>query len=428
MLYALLGSALAQDPDVLVFVLDTMRADHLDLEGDATPELRALAESGVVYTNAHSVSSWTPPAVMSLMTGQYATTHGVVEGPIPARARAEEEGRTVLPLPVLDKKTSTVAQRFRREGYQTAGVTTNHLIDGPQGFSRGFTLYEKLGVDDSIVHDGPEHVDEGPQQWSLEARGMAPAPAEVVHGQLMDWKDELDTDARPDFVWVHLMDAHMPYRRHGDPDADLQTAYASEIAYMDRWIGRIVRDLEMQDAIIVVVSDHGDAFGEHGAWGHGGDTRTYAEVNDVVLFMTGPGLPAGEIVHEPVSQVDVVPTLASLAGLEKHRNGVEGVDLTRGLPERPVFGYRGGLTSVDQGSWMVVRDDWKLMEWNGGSALYRDGDETSSLLVQKPDLARRLGADLDDYRSSVVLREPDMVEVDADEDTLQGLRALGYLD
>ncbi|HJN75510.1 MAG TPA: sulfatase [Myxococcota bacterium] len=430
--------ATAQDnhPDVIVFVLDTMRADHLDLSGDGTPTMRALAERGVVYENAHSVSSWTPPSIMSLMTGQYADRHGVLEGPIPKRAESAESGRELLPLPVLDKSTLTLAQHFRRNGYQTAGVTTNHLMLSRQGYARGFELYDKLGVDDMEVHPGPKTANpDAPQEWCLEARGQAPADAEKVHAKLLEFSDALETDPRPDFVWVHLMDAHQPYHRRApgfvdeaDPVDEMKSAYASEIAWMDHWVERIVADLEMEDAIIVVISDHGDAFGEHEKWGHGLNTRTWQEVNDVVFLVAGPGVPQGRVVRDNVSQVDLAPTLASLAGVRKLPQAVDGLDLTEPLPERAVIGYRGGLKTIETGTWMVVQDDWKLMQWRGGEALYRGDDEQTSLVEEDGTPLQTLREALDDYRATVVLRSPAETEIEVDEATLEGLRALGYLE
>lgn len=214
---------------------------------------------------------------------------------------------------VPDKKTLTLAQHVRRNGYQTAGVTTNHLMLDRQGYARGFELYEKLGVDDTEVHPGQE-------------------------------------------------------------------------------------------------------------------------VNDVVFLMSGPGVPAGQTVSDNVSQVDLVPTLTRLMGIRNVPQTVDGIDLAPGsgeaLRERTVIGYRGGLKSIEAGTWMATEGPWKLMQWRGGDVLYKGDDEETNLLAD-PSAAEALSSlreDLDAYRATVVIRTPEETEIDVDDSSLQGLRALGYIE
>ncbi len=282
-------------------VVDTLRADHLPWHGypkDTAPFLRSLSEDAVVFTRAHSTSSWTAPATASLFTGLYPVQHQLVTGLRASRALAQE----VQQLPA---GVETLPEVFRRNGYATFGVTDNLNISSRLGFDRGFDRFRS-------------HHYKG---------------AEVVNAKLLEWKEEVQA-ADPAFVYLHYMDPHEPYHVRepwfeGDPENGHNThaAYESEIGHVDDHLRRLFEELgwDEEETLVVLTSDHGEEFGEHGYEGHG--TTLYAETLDVPLFVRWPARLAPRRVETRASLVDLLPTLVGLLGLESDGRHA-GVDLS----------------------------------------------------------------------------------------------------
>ena len=448
--------AVAEQPNVVVIILDTQRPDRLGLDAQGpqnSPWMRSIAERGARFDRARSTSSWTVPSMASLFSGQYPNRHAVVEGALPSRKHAAEKGIELLPLPVLDKPTKTLPQRFAAAGYTTVGVNTNTLMMRRQGFERGFEVFRKFTAAEFEDYSGEREPDPNAvSAWALETREKAPVDAE----QVVDWvktQEQVLHGDKPFFLWVHLTDPHQPYHRRSpyfqessDPHEEMVNAYDSEVRYTDRWLQTMVEDMSLaENTYIVVVSDHGDAFGEHGHYGHGTAGYLYREVNDVVMLIAGPGIQPGLAPDINVSLVDVYPTLVGLTGIGQPKHAVDGVDLSpllRGDPgskalmaklrERPIFAIRTALKNKRFGSWMVLRKNWKLMETDASKELYdlgRDPGEQRNLHGQAPDgVQSGLEALLQAHRDGAVIRVAETLAIDVDPDTLEALRAMGYIE
>jgi arylsulfatase A-like enzyme len=288
-------------PLVILYLVDTLRADHLGLYGyrrDTAPALSRFARDAVVFDTAVASSSWTKPSVASLFTSQPPGVHRCVQFYTP-----------------LDPSLVTLAERLRDGGYVTGAVVANRLVHAKDGrFDQGFTYFTSP----------PE-----PQ-----------AAADVVDEALRF------LDARrglPTFLYVHALDPHSPYappppfdRRFGpaptpghpaaEPHdyrkpADLArivAQYDGEIAYGDQEFGRLLHELKARGlydgAMIVFLSDHGEEFLDHGGWAHG--HTLYDELVRVPLVVKYPGnLHAGRRVEKQVQLVDVLPTILKSQGL-----------------------------------------------------------------------------------------------------------------
>jgi len=299
--------------NVLLVSVDTLRADHVSWQGyerDTTPALDALARRGLVFRDAMSTSSWTLPAHGSLLTGRYPSQHG-----------AQDDGSALSPA------VPTLAELFSGAGFDTFGVVSHVYVASPFGFERGFATF-----DDSLIEGG-----------TTNPRGDA------VIDRAIAWLDTRDP-ARRFFAFVHLYDPHWDYaapeplgRRWVSPgyrgpiDGRYETMipflagegmepadrnalvgyYDGEIAWVDRQIARLIDALEQRgvlaETLVVLTSDHGEEFLDHGRLGHG---RTmYQEQLHVPLVFRHDSLPR-ERRPEPVSLVDVAPTLLALAGVE----------------------------------------------------------------------------------------------------------------
>lgn len=314
-------------PNILLISIDSLRADHLGCYGyerDTSPVLDSLAESGALFENTISTTSWTLPAHMSLLTSMDISVHGV--------------GRDGVSL---HPSIGTVAQRIKKEGYATACFSSSPYMNPAFGFDRGFDLYRNIDLEDEKIKDT-----------------ILPPPEErdVVHGDItspritelaIDWLGK--NHSRPFFLFLHLWDVHYdyippaPYDKLFDPDyrgtidgrnyihneavnpemdpRDLEhiiALYDGEIAYVDYHIGLIVKELKrlgiFDRTLIVVTADHGDEFFEHGGKGH--RNTLYDEVTMIPLIVHLPEKISSALrISNQVSIIDIAPTILDLAGI-----------------------------------------------------------------------------------------------------------------
>ncbi|MBI5498304.1 MAG: sulfatase [Deltaproteobacteria bacterium] len=276
----------------IVFLsLDTVRADHLGAWGytrhPTSPNLDALAAGGVRFARAYSGA---PCSAASFM--------GILTSTLPSRLRGLRRDGDVFTLPA--QGVVTLASRLRQGGWHTRGLLPV-IGDYLKGVDRGFEKF-----------DGSFHY------------------AEVLAEQALKELARPD-DGRPTFHWFHFIDAHHPYDTHrgfakfGRAPADL---YDQEIAYMDHQVGRLVQalreDPRADRTLLVLFSDHGEAFGEHGTTLHG--NSLHDEEIRVPLVFHGPGI-TPRAVDAPVSLLDVGPTVLELAGIPWRGRPPEGRSL-----------------------------------------------------------------------------------------------------
>jgi len=314
-------------PDLILIVVDTLRADRIAGPGDApqpTPELRALADGGLSFANATAPSSWTRPSVASLFTSRWPSEHGAV----------------TLARP-LAPSLPTLAELLRDAGYRTVGVSANFVhVSEASGLARGFTSWQSP----SEVADDPE------RESVLHMDGVAGAAAErrALRADEVNRRVLAALPGRsvaPLFLYVHYMDPHSPYgdsdRPGGGPAHDvvsndevlalarrggalpererhrLVERYDADVRSADRAIGALLAALRergwLERSGVVVTSDHGEAFGEHGNWFHG--TDLHAESLRVPLVLVGPGVAAGRRSDAAVDLLDVPTTLLRMAGV-----------------------------------------------------------------------------------------------------------------
>jgi len=272
--------------DLLLITLDTLRADRLGAygyEGAQTPNIDRLAAEGARFERVTTTVPVTLPAHASIMTGQYPFTHGVRNnGAFLLRADA-----------------TTLAESLRAAGYTTGGFIGAVVLDAKFGIGQGFDTYPGLDAAQGTAADlGGERR------------------AEEVVAEAGDWMRR-QTGRR--FTWVHLYDPHDPY----DPPEPFASRYVErpydgEVAYTDAMVGRLLETLRASgragNTLIVLTSDHGESFGEHGEQGH--SFFVYDSTVRVPLIFWAPGaIPAGVVVEGGASVVDIAPTVSSLLGL-----------------------------------------------------------------------------------------------------------------
>jgi arylsulfatase A-like enzyme len=423
-------------PDIILITIDTLRWDHVSSYGyerSTTPFLDSLAASGVRFTRGYSTSSWTVPAVASLMTSLQPESHGVVSGTV---TRGKVHGQQVLA-----EDLTRLPGLLRDAGYTTFGITANGHLTRRLGYAQGFDRYENLGFG---------------------------ASADEVGSHLELWRDEIERSA-PYFVWLHYFDPHTPYvprvpwlvefapdstmkapgrltvrnagryeemglKKH-TPDFNYVVAlYDSEIGYTDDAIRKAVRLLDpASDDLVLVTSDHGEGFLDHGEFGHGGSL--FEEQVRVPLIVRFPaGRARGRVVEDPVSLVDVGPSLLDFLDIDipdvfQGRSFVPLVEGER-RDARPI------VISLDRSERQelqaVVQGDWKYVRYIGARSeelLYHLGTDPTeqenvagSSRLKKVALAELLQQELTRYSAEI---QPEVLT--ATEEKLEELRSLGYV-
>jgi arylsulfatase A-like enzyme len=330
--------------NLIVISLDTLRADHLSGYGyrrATSPRMdRWFVEQGTTFANASTTYPMTHIAHMSMFTGLY-----------PAALR--EQG---LLLP-RSSPVRTLAEVLRDGGFETAAITEDGLVSGARGFWFGFERF-------------------------VERTAMGSARETFADGRRFVQAHR----HRKFFLFLHTYQTHGPYEPsaayatyfsagdagEGSHDSSVDEAYRASMDDYDREIREtddiVASFLEELDRLnltarsyVVLVSDHGEAFGEHGLEGHG--WGPHQEQLHVPLMVRGPGIPVGRVISEPVSLVDLTPTLVDLLGLPglEQAQGVSLMEALRGgsvSTARPhYFQWMGGKSpqGVRFGQWKYVR-------------------------------------------------------------------------
>ena len=333
------ASARGTRPNLLVVSLDTLRARNVGAYGhprNTTPFIDELAASGVLFENAITASVTTGPAHMSLFTGLYPVHHGMRTGHDLRRPSA-----------------TPLAAWLRRAGYHTAAFTEDGYIIRGLGFGEGFSEYSE--------YTGP--------------RGTIPGDARVTFERARRWIAR--SRRQPFLLFVHTYQVHAPYQpppetaglfqddgAPGTASAELRPQhdnYDREIRFVDQQLRELVGALDLhglRDATtVVVLSDHGEEFGEHGYFEHG--SALFEESLRVPLIFAGRDIPVGRRVAEQVSLIDVMPTLLALAGVDVPA-GLDGQSLLPAmhgepLPDRTLF-----AEATAPGRWRLpfFREPW----------------------------------------------------------------------
>ena len=432
----------SQERNLILISIDTLRADHLDVYGyprETAPFLAKLAAEGSVFEAVVSAATTTAPSHMTIFTSLQPSVHGL-------RGNAGSAQ--------LAASTPTLSESLHAQGFATGAVSEGGGIGLGRGFDRGFDTYI----------ENPASIPHRPGTQSA-----------VSFPRALDWIQRVGD--RRFFLFLHTYEVHGPYQppaeyesffRDEGPELAAPAGlaptrspvhYDREIRYVDDELRRFVAGLEaagqLDDTLLVVTSDHGEEFLEHGAIGHG--STPYQEVLEVPLIFRGPGVPARRRIDAPVGLVDLMPTLLELLGVPVPA-GVSGrsfAELVSGAAadvswrERPLFSEAwfahrrtpAGRLPVAQPTLAVRVGDRKLIRFREGDSfryeyydLASDPGEKRDLYAQQPHQAADLRELLDSYEAAAVTLRRSLVPVEAaeplalDPDREQSLRALGYLE
>jgi choline-sulfatase len=310
-------TAVAQSPDVFLITIDTLRADHLGCYGYKdveTPTIDSIAADGVRFSEAFTHSPITNTSHTSILTGLLPSVHGVTDFGVP-----------------LAPQHVTWAELLKKQGYQTAAFIGAVILDSNQlapGLDRGFDFYDNF----------PAKTDSKDRFGRVERR------AQTVIADAESWLAQHPRDAQssaPRFMWVHLFDPHDPY----EPPPPFSEKYAKhlydgEIAYADSQLGHFIATLQKagvyNNAILIIVGDHGEGLGEHGEDTHG--LFLYDSTLHVPLIVKLPAANHhGEVIDKLVRTTDILPTVLSLTNTSAppELNGMSLVPLINSQADDP---------------------------------------------------------------------------------------------
>ena len=398
---AALPAPRAGAPNIVLIILDTVRADHLSVYGYArktTPNLESLAANGVLFDNAVAPSSWTLPSHVSLLTGRYPREHGAV-------------------LNGYDRRFATVTSSLEELGYLTAGFSGNmDWFAAGRGMTQGFQHFEDSfwSVSSKFAETGYGRL---ASTWLSAATSdrlvLGYKRAEDVNRTALRWLDA--APRRPFFLVLNYYDANAggarppaAYRNlfsstplpppagtagefaPAEVDQNRSNEYDGALAYMDRCAGEFLQGLRQrglaENLVVVLTADHGDLLGEHGLHGH--RIALYWELLHIPLIITGmSGQPRGVHVERPVSLVSLPNTLLEIAG-QREPGGFPAPSLTElwkagtdaaawpypiaelarmnfpGLEKMP--NYSGSLSAIATPRWLLIEHSAHgpaLYEW-----------------------------------------------------------------
>lgn len=409
-------------PNVLVIVMDTLRADALGTYGQkrpTSPNIDKLAAESVVWDTAWTQYTWTLPSFVSYMTSSWARTHGW-----------DYSMGKLDTYKMLDARVPTLADAFAASGYKTDGYYANMHLKAELGFGRGFETW-KLAPESATVRNAVANV--------------------------ATWKD----DGKPNFLYVHLMAPHVallptpeaqaavgvavtyepkkglgydhvvgaPPEQKEARKQELLDAYHACIWDGDREVGQILAALDAgggaDDTIVAFWSDHGEMLGEHNHVGH--NQYVWQEVVSVPLFIKAPGLDARRESKRVGRLIDAAPTLLELAGIHVP-DAWQGQSLLRG--DQPIVGTeRDGLAAFARGGMKIVEDRAKA-KFMYAHDLEADPRELTQ--IKDPVLPGIAALIQDSARWRQEIPEGDntgeglALTVDEHAETVKQLEALGY--
>src|SRR5258707_5174207 len=401
------AQARAKPPlNVVLITIDTLRADHLGCYGYKqikTPNIDGLAADGARFERAFAVVPVTLPSHSSMLTGTYPMLSGM----------HDFSGNKLSPL------QPTLASVLKQAGYQTGAVIGAAVLDSRFGLNQAFDFY--------YDHFDFSRLDEA----NLDEMER---PGNVVADVALDWLAK--NSQKKFFLWMHLYDPHSPYH----PPEPYSREYAAqpydgEIAFADEQVGRLLRFLKekgiYRNTVIVLCGDHGESLGEHGEKTHG--FFIYNATMHVPLIIRLPRNAAARVVADPVSLVDLMPTVLSSVGLEIPSE-VQGRSLLTELRDEHSDRVLYGETFLPR-----IHFNWSELRGSENTKYHfidaprpelydvaKDPGEVHNLVTEKKAVAEEMRAKLmsmiRDYSASKEMA----VKTGLDPALMERLKALGY--
>jgi choline-sulfatase len=449
------GVLIGAKPNVLIILVDALRADYLGcygFKGDISPAIDTFSARSTIFKNCYAQASWTKPSVATLFTSLYPEQHGLIDE---GKRKPTAKERSALKTSVLSDSAVTLAEILKKNGYETVGLVDSDWLNREFGFSQGFDRYDDPGKF-------------GHPSW--------PPTSDALINKTIYWLGHRSNE-RPFFLYLHLVDVHAPYQADREsfakvgkfeiPEIDSEIspdewkskpryltvplkgkkwkrrlnwrkAYASGVTKFDQRLSRLFDYLNEKgidrNTLIVFTSDHGEEFLEHGQWHHG--LSLHNQVLHVPLLIHIPGQIRSLNSNFEMGLIDVAPTLLASMDIPFEKPSFEGRNLSALLsggpaPEpRPIF---SSTIKDNPDVFALVSDGYKLI-WDRRSDktliynLRRDPYEREDLPAEYQPLALRLRQMLDRHLKFIKdASHLDQTEINLNEEQREKFRSLGYL-
>jgi arylsulfatase A-like enzyme len=419
-------------PNILIITVDALRSDRMSVYGydrPTSPNLDALMSDGALFTHARTIEPLTNPSLSSMLTSLYPQEHGSTRNGLRIRS-----GFASLP------------KAMQAHGYRTVAFVGNWTLkDKLSGLGEHFKEYEEVLT---------RHRWFGLLRREADAHDVSASAADWIMKHVQSRRGE------PFLAWVHYIEPHAPYRLWRDyieplglgssdryPPTD---RYDTEVAFVDNQIGVLLDRLEnldlMDETLIVFAADHGESLGEHGYWGHG--RHLYEPTLRIPMSIIWPGHIKPQTIEAPALIIDIAPTILSLVG-EQHPVGFKGYDWSGVFEGDPAPHDRLTHYQAHRGA-VISRHDSDLARKagllavgivkNGHKEIYRvengrrwvfdlanDPLELDSLSAKKENPSEGLQLWMSQLDSALDSFQ-DLAPEPLDEESIEQLRSLGYVD
>ena len=405
-----------KDYNVVLIVIDALRADHLPFYGyekNTAPFMWELSKQSVVFENAFSASSWTSPGTASIFTSMYPYQHGVLMGLLAIRNAQKIDPNVKINR--IPEEIETITEVMKKNGYRTYGVADNLNIGEKQGFTQGFDKFETY-----MYQEAPK-----------------------VNQTIKNWKSQLLAKGKY-FLYIHYMEPHAPYhprkpwfKPHEDPDKERISAYDSEINFADMHIKELFKLLAWdKNTLLIITADHGEGLWDHGTMTHG--KSLYREELHVPLMIYLSGEKPGRRISTNASTIDILPTVRALLGLPQDKSD-EGMSLVplienqkNNLDSRTIYSYLWVKTYKKIEWKSTIYKNWhfiiKLPNSRHLYSLLKDRKEEGNQFFNGYTTARLLEQRFEDFMKKSKKYQQKSATYKLDEEKTNQLKSLGYVE
>ncbi len=438
--YLIRKDAKVEKPNVILYLIDALRADSLGAYGyqrKVSPFMDKIAQQGVLFLNCYSSSSWTRPSVPSLLTSLYPPAHGVSD--------------YIFHLP---DSVETLAETLRSNGYLTAMMTDNPHVGSTANMQQGFDFLLEQPAISGLFRIREKDV------W------LAHNSSALLNEKVFPWLEH--HQQMPFFLFIHNMDVHAPYippppfdkifdsnyegningtfdKEKGFKQAKtpedinhVKALYDSEIRNVDEYLRRMmikVKNLQIDKrTFLIITADHGEEFLDHHGWNHG---RTlFNELLKIPLILYySDNLPGSKRIGDPVSIVDIMPTILDVLNIEcnSYAEGESLLHIIKGNRRRNEYifsSYKRRFISVIDFPWKLMLDlkTPHVELYN----LQDDPKEKRNLFKQKSDLVRKYSDIIMKWwekqgKILMFFRNKSIQKIEIKPEELEALKALGYI-
>jgi arylsulfatase A-like enzyme len=471
------SAAAPHQPNVLLIVMDTVRADHLslyDYSRGTSPNLKEFAGGATLFRHASAAGDMTLTSHASILTGTYASWNGI-------RSHQNWSGGGMP----MSRNYPTMAEILAGHGYFTAGIVANTGFLTPEwGFDRGFEFFDYRSAIRILTPEKNYYLRAGAHE--VLHRFMDTADFDMmflrtaeINAEALDVMERAHGSARPFFLFLNYMDAHQPYapprpfnrmypggvdHTIGDewyseasweleqgaatlPDrarAHFISQYDGGIAYMDAEIGELIRHLKRaglyDNTLIIVTADHGEAFGDRNLLGHG--LGVYQDEVNVPLIVKYPGQNRGESVSREVGHTDILPTVLEVTGTPMP-GFLQGVSLRGGEGNRgrklisesfPHPALIQANPKFDRAERALYEDGFKYIGSTLGKRelydLSKDPMESHDVCEAETERCRAMQEELNGWVHAApkfVAQKAGSKKMPVNQENLERLRSLGYI-